>query len=136
MKNQESNENAGDGSVVSDDLFGVWIPCETRLPELTDDGVLVYFAETGSIEMVHRQDYFADIPNGVDKDGEQQYTKWYRSQNVTHWMTLPDPPNVELWHRCRERTLKTHKSMKPENDTNSERDAVDQQRLVLHRVPG
>ncbi|MDV7393398.1 hypothetical protein RZS08_18640, partial [Arthrospira platensis SPKY1] len=23
------------------------------------------------------------------------------------------------WHRCRERTLKTHKSMKPENDTNN-----------------
>lgn len=56
--------------------------------------MLVYFAETGSIDMVHRQDYFADITNGVDKDGKQQYTKWYLSQNVTHWMVLPDPPNA------------------------------------------
>jgi hypothetical protein len=32
-----------------------WISVEDRLPESADDSVLVYFAETGSIETVHIQ---------------------------------------------------------------------------------
>lgn len=69
-----------------------WIKCSEKLPDLIDDTVLVYFAKSGSIETVHIQDYFSDITAGLGEDGEQLYTKWYLSQNVTHWMLLPAPP--------------------------------------------
>ncbi len=69
-----------------------WISVKDRIPESKDDGVLVYFSETGGIETVHIQDYFDDITNGLDKDGKQLYTKWYLSQQVTHWMPLPEAP--------------------------------------------
>ena len=72
-----------------------WISVEDRLPESKDDGVLVYFSETGSIETVHIQDYFDDITAGINRAGQQVYTKWYKHQNVTHWMPLPEPPEVE-----------------------------------------
>ena len=71
--------------------LGHWISVNDKLPESKDDGVLVYFSETGSIETVHIQDYFDDITSGV-VDGVQTYTKWYKSQKVTHWMPLPEPP--------------------------------------------
>ncbi len=69
-----------------------WISVEDRLPESRDDTVLVYFSETDGIETVHIQDYFDDITAGLDSDGNQLYSKWYISQNVTHWMPLPEPP--------------------------------------------
>lgn len=69
-----------------------WISVDDELPDSCDDSVLVYFAETKSIETVHIQDYFDDITNGKDDDGNQRYTKWYMSQNVTHWMPLPRAP--------------------------------------------
>lgn len=71
-----------------------WIKCTDKLPERSDDSVLVYFAETGSIETVHIHDYFDDITAGIDGDGSQLYSKWYMSQNVTHWMPLPNPPDA------------------------------------------
>lgn len=67
-----------------------WIKCEERLPELGDYSVLVYFPKYDSIDMVHVEYYFEDITNGLDEEGNQQYTKWYISQGVTHWMDLPD----------------------------------------------
>lgn len=69
-----------------------WIKCSDRLPESQDNSVLVYFAKLKSIDMVHIQDYFDDITNGYDSKGELKYTKWYLSQNVTHWMPLPESP--------------------------------------------
>lgn len=74
--------------------MGEWIKCEDRLPELKDDGVLVYWPKIGSVETVHIEDYFKDITNGLDADGNQLYTKWYLSQGVTHWMPLPQPPTA------------------------------------------
>ena len=71
-----------------------WVECKDRLPESKDDSVLVYFSELGSIDMVHIQDYFDDITNGIGDDGEQLYTKWYLTQNITHWMPLPTPPEA------------------------------------------
>ncbi|OHD25265.1 MAG: hypothetical protein A2Y34_03930 [Spirochaetes bacterium GWC1_27_15] len=68
-----------------------WINVKDRLPELRDDSVLVYFLENQSIAMVYIEDYFAGITAGV-VDGVQQYTKWYISQGVTHWMELPEIP--------------------------------------------
>lgn len=69
-----------------------WIKCSDRLPELVDDSVIVYFAESGSIEFAHIQDYFKDITAGMDEHGNQKYTKWYLMQGVTHWMPPPKPP--------------------------------------------
>lgn len=69
-----------------------WVSVEDGLPELRDDSVLAYFSDNGGIDMVHIEDYFGDITNGLDEGGKQLYTKWYKSQGVTHWMPLPTPP--------------------------------------------
>lgn len=76
-----------------------WIKCSERLPESKDDGVLVYFGlpdHSGfcghGVETVHIQDYFDDITNGLDADGNQLYAKQYLSMGITHWMPLPAPP--------------------------------------------
>ncbi|MEE9193111.1 MAG: DUF551 domain-containing protein, partial [Thermodesulfobacteriota bacterium] len=60
-----------------------------------DDSVLVYFARTFSVDMVHIEDYFKDMTNGKDEDGNQLYTKWYLTQGVTHWHPMPDHPNLD-----------------------------------------
>lgn len=72
-----------------------WINVKDELPKLKDDSVLVYFARQSSIGMVHIQDYFDDITNGIGKNGIQLYTKWYISQGVTHWMCLPEAPKKQ-----------------------------------------
>ena len=69
-----------------------WVCVNDKLPEIKDDSVLAYFSENGGIDMVHIEDYFADITAGISESGEQLYTKWYLSQGVTHWMPLPEPP--------------------------------------------
>ena len=74
------------------DFAADWVDVNDDLPESSDDSVIVYFSETGSIETVHIQDYFDDITNGFDDNGDQLYTKWYKSQKVTHWMPLPPAP--------------------------------------------
>jgi hypothetical protein len=71
-----------------------WINVEDRLPELKDDSVLGYFADNGSIETIHIEDYFKDITDGFDEKGKQLYTKWYLHQRVTYWMPLPPPPEA------------------------------------------
>ena len=68
-----------------------WINVKDKLPELKDGSVLVHF-ENGSIETVHIEDYFKPITNGYDSNGVLQYTKWYLSTTITHWMELPSPP--------------------------------------------
>ena len=75
-----------------EDDMSKWISVKERLPELKDDSVLVFFADNKSIDMVHIQDYFQDQMAGKDDDGNQLYSKWYKSQNVTHWMPLPPDP--------------------------------------------
>lgn len=70
-----------------------WINVNDRTPEIEDNGVIVYFSETGSIETVNILDYFSPTTNGVDEKGEQMYTTWATSQGVTHWMPLPAPPD-------------------------------------------
>lgn len=78
-----------------------WISVEDRLPELKDDSVLCYCARaisrtswpTGGIDMVHIEEYFGDITDGLDENGNQKYTQWYKPQGITHWMPLPGPPN-------------------------------------------
>ena len=69
-----------------------WISVKDSLPISKDASVLVHFAN-GSIESVHIQYYFDDITNGCI-DGVQQYSKWYITAEVTHWMPLPEPPEV------------------------------------------
>jgi hypothetical protein len=72
-----------------------WIKCSDSLPELSDRSVLAYFSDNNCIDMIHVDDYFKYITSGVDNNGAQKYTKWYLTQNVTHWMELPVPPNQE-----------------------------------------
>ena len=71
-----------------------WINVESRLPELADDGVLVYFSSTGAVETVNIEDYFRPITDGLDESGNQKYVLWATSQGVTHWMPLPEPPTT------------------------------------------
>ena len=59
-----------------------WIPVSERLPEVETD-VLVY-NDAGGMPTVD-----------VDSMGHYEYVDasfWYRCQNVTHWMPLPEPP--------------------------------------------
>ncbi|MDB4302092.1 DUF551 domain-containing protein [bacterium] len=72
-----------------------WVKCSKRIPVLGDYSVLVYFSDTGSIETVHVEDYFKDITCGIDALGVLYYTKWYKNQNVTHWMELPEEPKED-----------------------------------------
>ena len=72
-----------------------WIACEDELPEIRDDSVLVYFPKYDCVDMVHIEDWFKDITAGLDDNGNQLYTKWYKSQGVTHWHPLPEPPTEE-----------------------------------------
>ncbi|MBU9823145.1 DUF551 domain-containing protein [Rahnella sp. BCC 1045] len=78
-----------------------WIKCSDRIPESEDNSVLVYSASgtpdgkgfpAGGYDMVHIQDYFDDITNGLDQGGNQLYTKRYLSQGITHWMPYPELP--------------------------------------------
>lgn len=70
-----------------------WISVNDRLPEDADKSVLAHF-ETGSIETVHKQDWFRDISAGFDKQGNQLWTKYYLNAwpTITHWMEIPAPP--------------------------------------------
>lgn len=70
-----------------------WIPCSERLPE-TDGPYLVFNKATGWIGVfnfsrVKNFPYFGPQGNAwwrLDDD-------WYpQSDNVTHWMPLPEPP--------------------------------------------
>lgn len=70
-----------------------WRKCSDELPELGDYAVLAYWAD-GGIDMVHVEDQFRDITNGLDAAGKQLYTKWYLTSGITHWMPLPEPPVV------------------------------------------
>jgi hypothetical protein len=72
-----------------------WIKCSERLPESEDNSVLAYWPANGGMDMVHIQDYFDDITDGLDDEGNQLYTKWYLSSGVTHWMPLPPAPTEE-----------------------------------------
>ena len=69
-----------------------WISVKESIPHSCDDSVFVYFSGIGSVDVVHIQDYFDDITSGFDDEGNQIFTKWYKSQKVTHWMALPNPP--------------------------------------------
>lgn len=82
---------------LTEQLNSKWISVEDRLPEIEDNSVLAGCVEstrkngwpTGGIDMVHIEDYFKDITDGIDSNGNQKYTKWYITQGVTHWMPLP-----------------------------------------------
>ena len=73
----------------------IWIRIEERTPELGDYSVLVWF-EHGAWDMVHVEDWFGDITNGLDENGVQQYTKWYLKQPVTHWAYVNTPEDLLL----------------------------------------
>ena len=69
-----------------------WVNVNDRLPILGDYSVLAYFSDNNAIDMVHVEDYFKNITAGLDDNNEQLYTKWYKTQGVTHWMSLPEYP--------------------------------------------
>ena len=69
-----------------------WIKCKNELPSLGDYSVLAYFDTQDSVDIVHVEDYFKDITAGLDSKGNQLYSKWYKSENVTHWAELPLSP--------------------------------------------
>lgn len=72
-----------------------WVSVNDRIPELGDYSVLTYWGH-GGIGMIHVEDYFRDITNGLDADGNQLYTKFYLTDGITHWMPLPAAPEGEL----------------------------------------
>ena len=108
MKNDEENRNASGASHFSVGLGG-WISVDDRLPEwasrddtpcvangeeigalLTSEKVLVAIAPDNNV----RIDHLTAIESS---DDEYQY-KWFDmyGDRVTHWMPLPEAPNVEV----------------------------------------
>ncbi len=69
-----------------------WISVNERLPEIRDDSVLAYWQGNGGMDMVHVEDFFGDITNGRDENGNQKYTKLYLSHGITHWQPMPEAP--------------------------------------------
>ncbi len=69
-----------------------WISVNERLPEIRDDSVLAYWQGHGGMDMVHVEDFFGDITNGRDENGNQKYTKLYISHGITHWQPMPEAP--------------------------------------------
>ncbi|QQO71470.1 DUF551 domain-containing protein [Morganella morganii] len=69
-----------------------WISVNERLPELGDYSVLAYWKDGYSMDMVHVEDYFGDITNGRDENGNLMYTKLYLSEKITHWQPMPEAP--------------------------------------------
>lgn len=73
-----------------------WIPCSEHIPGLSDRSVLAYFPATGSMEIVHVEDYFKPITAGRDpKTGNQLFSRWYTQAGISHWRELPEPPKTE-----------------------------------------
>lgn len=56
-----------------------WIPVAERMPEQRDLVLIMYYTNKG------RHFYGVDFYNGVG----------FITENVTHWMPLPDPPKGE-----------------------------------------
>lgn len=79
-----------------------WIKCSDELPELRDELCLAYSLTgekydqhgfpKGGYDCVHIQDYFGDVTNGLDENGDQLYTKMYIHSGITHWMYYPKLP--------------------------------------------
>ncbi|AGG31981.1 Protein of uncharacterised function (DUF551) [Morganella morganii] len=69
-----------------------WISVNERLPEIRDDSALAYWQGNGGMDMVHVGDFFGDITNGRDENGNQKYTKLYLSHGITHWQPMPEAP--------------------------------------------
>ena len=61
-----------------------WIPVEERLPEV-GEFVLVAEKKGGITES------FVDFEDYETRDG----IEWFGADEVTHWMPLPEPPEVE-----------------------------------------
>ena len=90
-KLRELNVAAAPAAVVQAEP-SEWISVAERLPKVGDYSVLAFWSMNGGFDMIHVEQYFADITNGVDDTGKQLYTKWYLQMGVTHWMPLPKAP--------------------------------------------
>lgn len=70
-----------------------WISVEERLPEL-DRGVLVYYGN-----LVRSYVYVAEMKRHYDSETREWMDDWVEgpsaivTEDVTHWMPLPDPPS-------------------------------------------
>lgn len=73
----------------------IWVSVADRLPKLGDYSVLAYWQENGGIDMVHVQEYFGLITDGLDENDNHLTTQWYLCKGVTHWMPLPATPQGE-----------------------------------------
>ena len=68
--------------------MGEWIKCSERMPE-EGEAVLVY----DDLRQVHEGYYlrYGDYVSWVIHSYDSSY---YDEANVTHWMPLPEPPEV------------------------------------------
>ena len=69
-----------------------WIAVTDRLPEIGDYSVLAYFSNYESVDMIHVEEHFSPITDGLADDGTQLYTIWAKECGITHWQPLPTPP--------------------------------------------
>lgn len=73
--------------------MGEWIKCSEQMPE-PDVWVLICNVQLGGVDMgIYRNDeYLEDDEHWQNEQGEpiEAYSSW----PVTHWMPLPEPPEV------------------------------------------
>jgi len=60
-----------------------WISVEERLPDSTDGERVLYYAPIGDI---------SDWDKPMDLIRTDDFSIYYRSWGITHWMSLPDVP--------------------------------------------
>ena len=83
----------GDDAIaaVSELMASRWIPVEERLPE---EGVRVLVCNTYGGSLPNQGDTGYVVDNGV-MEGEEWCITDDPFFHVTHWMPLPEPPEVE-----------------------------------------
>ena len=67
-----------------------WISVKDRLPE-KDDHYLIYYSSQTLFTKTYRQQVVYLVVNDIEKWGWPSD----RLYKVTHWMPLPEPPEVE-----------------------------------------
>lgn len=68
-----------------------WISVKDRLPEAH---IQKEKWKTSGFVFVYLDDGNIDIDEYIVDESEFPYQGWAETENVTHWMTLPEPPKT------------------------------------------
>lgn len=100
-KIQELVADLGDADAMTEYWMNKnkWIKCSERLPELTEqvegDNYLIDYSK--DVVVLSGKSHFPEIGRYTSDGRSEKWTDQYfeKLPNVTHWMPLPDAPEVE-----------------------------------------